>query len=336
MKLPRFEYVRAETLREACRAAVSAGQDGRIIAGGTDILQSLKYRIISVRTLIDIRSLPDLSHISYSDSAGFVVVPLVTLRLLAAYPAVKDKYPLLAQAALSVGSTQLQAMGTIGGNLCQDTRCIYFNLPPMSRQGLDPCYKLGDGKCHVVKGSKVCLATYTGDLAPALLALQAEITVAEGNKEIRMPLIKLFSGRGKRPLTLLPGQVLKEIHVPPPTGHQGVYLKMRQRKSIDYPLLGVAVNIVPNEAKGTLKEAAVALTAAGTSPLFVAAPAALAEGRDLSSQAAIMAEAAYKAAHPMANMAGYSPNYRREMVKIYVTQAIMQAMAVSTEKGEVS
>jgi 4-hydroxybenzoyl-CoA reductase subunit beta len=326
MKLPIFEYLTPQSLGEACQVAAAEGQAARIIAGGTDLLQALKYGLKKPRLLIDISSLPELEHVVYSKQQGLTVGSLVTLRSLAVHPAVRDNYPLLAQAALSMGSAQLQAMGTIGGNICQDTCCIYYNLPPMSRQGLDPCFKLGGEKCHAVKGSKICWATYSGDMAPALLALQAELTIADRDGDKVMPVSSLFSGRGENPHILQPGQLVKEIHLPPPGESRGVYLKLRMRKSIDYPLLGVAVNILPDGEKGILKKVALALTAVEKSPLLLTTPATMAESSDLEIQVAIMADAAAKIAHPIANTSGYSPRYRREMVKVYVTQAIRQAM----------
>lgn len=334
MKLPNFEYITPQSLGEACQVAAAEGQAARIIAGGTDLLQALKYGLKKPRILIDISSLPELDRIFYSQQKGLTVGSLVTLRHLAAHQAVRDNYPLLAQAALSMGSAQLQAMGTIGGNICQDTCCIYYNLPPMSRQGLDPCFKLGGGKCHAVKGSKICWATYSGDMAPALLALQAQLTITDKDGDKAMPVSGLFSGQGETPHNLQPGQLLKEIHLPPAAvDARGVYLKMRLRKSIDYPSLGVAVNIVPDMGKGTLKEVALALTAVEKSPLLITTPATIAASSDLGTQIATMADAATKIAHPIANTSGYSPRYRREMVKVYVTQAIGQAMSMGGGKA---
>lgn len=332
MKLPKFEYLTPQSLAEACQVAAAEGPAARIIAGGTDLLQALKYGLKQPRLLIDISSLSDLNYINYSSQEGLTVGSSVTLRHLAAHPAVRDHYPLLVQAALLMGSTQLQAMGTIGGNICQDTCCVYYKLPPMSRQGLAPCFKLGGEKCHAVKGSKICWATYSGDMAPALLALEAELTITGPDGDKVMPLSSFFSARGENPHNLQAGQLLKAIHLPPPGDARGVYLKLRLRKSIDYPLLGVAVNIVPDREKGTLKKATLALTAVEKSPLLIATPAAIAASSDLETQIALLAEAAVRMAHPIANTSGYSPRYRREMVKVYVQQAINQTMGKPWER----
>jgi 4-hydroxybenzoyl-CoA reductase subunit beta len=336
MKLPKFAYLAPESTGEFCKIAAAEGARARIIAGGTDLLVAMKYGLKKPEMLLDISRIPQLDQIAYTDQEGLKVGALVSLRRLAAHPVIREKYPLLVQSALSVGSVQLQAMGTIGGNLCQDSRCLYYNRPPVSRQTLSPCFKLGGEQCHAVNGSKVCLATYAGDMAPALLALQASVTIAGPEGEKTIPLLELYSGRGKTPHILKPGELLKEIQMPPPTGKAGVYLKMRLRKSIDYPLLGVAVILSPDAEKGNLWNISLALTAVERSPLLIKVPDGTAVPGEREKQGEILAEAAYNAAHPIANTSGYSPRYRREMVKGYVRQGICQAMEIASGKGGIA
>ena len=332
MRLPKFECLMPESIDEVCKIAAAEGQNARIIAGGTDLLTAMKYGLKKPGVLIDISRIPQLDCINYTDENGLVFGSLVTLRHLASHRVVREKYPLLVQASLSVGSVQLQAMGTLGGNLCQDSCCIYYNRPAASRQAMSPCFKLGGEKCHVVKGSKSCWAVYAGDMAPALMALGARIAIACEAGEKVMPLAELYSGRGEAPHILKPGELLKEVRVPPPAGRTGIYLKLRLRKSIDYPLLGVAVNLLPGSKNGTLKDISLALTAVERSPLPVTVPDGATELADLEKQAEILAEAAHKAAHPVANTSGYSPRYRRDMVKVYVKQAIGQAMHTASRR----
>jgi 4-hydroxybenzoyl-CoA reductase subunit beta len=336
MKLPAFEYAMPQSMEEFCKISAEEGHDAQIIAGGTDILAALKYHLKTPRTLIDICRLSGLDTLSYSDQEGLSIGSLVSLRHLAAHDTVRKRYPLLAQAALSVGSVQLQAMGTIGGNICQDTRCIYYNLPPMSRQGLDPCFKLGGEVCHAVKSSKICRATYAGDMAPALLALQATITITGSDGEKTIPLEDIYSGRGEAPHILKPGQIVKEIQVPPPHDTVGLYLKMRMRKSIDYPLLGVAVNLSVESKKRNLKNILIALTAVEKSPLLIRPPEEATGAVELEKQMDSMAQAAYSNAHPLANTSGYSPRYRREMVRVYVRQGIARAMGIVSGRGSIT
>ncbi len=334
MKLPKFDYQAPESLGEACKISAREGRQALIIAGGTDLLQALKNGLKKPGMLLDIGSLAELRQLTYSAQQGLTIGALVTLRQLAAQEAVRKAYPLLAQTALTVGSVQLQAMGTLGGNLCQDTCCLYYNLPPMSRLGLDPCFKLEGKKCHVVTGSKVCWATYSGDMAPALLVLQATVTIADRKGEKTLPLQEIYSGRGESPYILKPGQILKTINVPPPPSPGGgVYLKMRMRKSIDYPLLGVAVAISLHRRTGLLKNSLVALTAVDKAPLLITRPKEIEEAKTLEQQIEIMVQAAHGKAHPVANTSGYSPRYRREMVGVYVRQGIEQALAMASGKG---
>ncbi len=272
MMLPKFDYAEPKTLRRACHLLED---DAAIaIAGGTDLLQALKNRLKTPRVLVDLTSIPRLARISYSNKTGLKLGALVTLRELARNTVVAEKYPLLAQAVRQVGSPQLQAMGTVGGNLCQDTMCLFYNRPPMTRQMLAPCYKLGGRVCHAVSGSADCWAVYCGDLAPVLMTLDARVklvratgqaTGSRGNaqqsrpftafragtssaeSELReeiIPVHKLFSGDGLRPNILKSGQILTEILLPPPAPRSGgAYLKLRMRQTIDYPLLGVAVHL---------------------------------------------------------------------------------------------
>jgi 4-hydroxybenzoyl-CoA reductase subunit beta len=268
VRLARFELETPKTLRAACLLLDGQAGAGQIIAGGTDLLTAMKSRLKTPRLLVDLRELPDLDQIHFSALQGLRVGAMVTLRQLAAHRRVRALYPMLARAAEAVGSTQLQAMGTLGGNLCQDSCCMYFNRSPMLRAGLAPCLKLGGGVCHVVSGSKACWATYRGDLAPALLALGAEVLVANQSGIQKMPLSELYSGEGRRPLALRPGKVLAGIRLAPPAGCSGgAYLKLRLRKAIDYPLLGVAATIQVRD--GVCQEARLAMTAVDKRPVLV-------------------------------------------------------------------
>jgi len=324
MKLPDFDYRKPVSLTEACEM-LSSEEDARPIAGGTDLIPAMKYGLKKPRVLVDISCLPALREITLTEK-GLTIGAAVTLREI-----VKSGHnPLLTQACAAVGSTQLQAMGTLGGNLCQDTCCLYYNLPPMTRQALRPCFKRGGDTCHVTKSGKVCLATYAGDVAPALLALGAEVTIASPVRERTIPLGELFSGKGETPQTLNRGELVKEITIPSKKSF-GSYLKLRVRKSIDYPLLGVAVNLFPNGEKGV--SITVGLTAVERKPLSFTLPPDLSEEKRIEVWMTYLADEAYKRAHPVANTSGYSPQYRREMVKVYVKRAIEEALKKSDEKN---
>ena len=277
MSLPAFEYVEPESLKEACRLLETQGAQAHVLAGGTDLLAALKERTKDAALLVDLHAIPHLDQIRYSDEGGLTVGALVTLQRLATDPLVTAKYPILAQAALSVGSPQLRAMGTVGGNLCQDTHCMFFNRPTAVRESVEPCHKLGGAVCHVVSGSDDCWATYAGDVAPALMVLGARVKIAQPAGETLLPLHELFSFDGHEPHTLRRGQLVSEVQVPPPPPRAGgVYLKLRQRETLDYPLLGVAVHLEMEEGDDVCLQASVALTAVDKAPVSIEAAGNLA------------------------------------------------------------
>jgi 4-hydroxybenzoyl-CoA reductase subunit beta len=284
--------------------------------------------------LVNLRGLPRLNRIHYSDREGLNVGALASLRQLANSDLIKEKYPVLSRAALDVGTPQLQAMGTIAGNLCQDNLCLYYNRSPMLRQALDPCHKLGGKVCHVVRRSRICWATYCGDIAPVLLVYEAKVKIVDTNREKIIPLNKLYSGDGKKPNVLRPGQILTEIRVPAPSPFSGgAYLKFRLRKAIDYPLLGVAVNLTM-EGPGTIcKHAKLALTAVERAPLLIEEANEL-KGKEFSEGIIDkLAEAAYKHAHPLDNICEVTAKYRKELVKTYVKLAVGEALQRATKEG---
>lgn len=334
MKLPRFEFAEPESVADACRLLSASGVSAEPIAGGTDLLIALKNRQKKPGLLVDIGALPDLNRIAYSPQDGLRIGACVTLKRLALHPVVRKEYPLLVEAALSVGSVQLQAMGTVGGNLCQDSCCMFFNRSPLVRESLEACHKLGGTLCHVVQGSDECWATYTGDLAPALLALRAAIHVADTRGEHLHPLETLYSGDGKNPHLLRPGQLLKEIRIPAPRSNAGgVYLKLRQRDTLDYPQLGVAVHLALEPETGLCTEARLALTAVDKAPVLVAEAELLAGSRITEEHIVRVAQAAHKQAHPLKNQCGLSNRYRMSMVGVYVEQALRQAMETASKRG---
>jgi 4-hydroxybenzoyl-CoA reductase subunit beta len=336
MKLPEFEYVEPKSIRKACQLLKEKGDKAQAIAGGTDLMMALKNRLKVTEMLVDLSGLQHLNRIHYSDEEGLKVGALVSLRQLAASPVIKEKYSHLSQAALDVGTPQLQAMGTIAGNLCQDNLCLYYNRSPMLRQRLEPCHKLGGDVCHVASRSKTCWATYCGDIAPVLLVSQAKIIIVDSKGEKIIPLNKFYSGNGKKPNVLKPGQILTEIRVPPPSPFSGgVYLKFRLRKSIDYPLLGVAVNLTMESNGQICKHAALALTAVERAPILIEEADELKGKRLTDAVIEKLTKAAYKNAHPLNNICELTPQYRKDLVKDYVKLAVQEAFQFATKGGTI-
>jgi len=326
MAMADFSLAAPKSAREACEMLEQQGGRALPLAGGTDLIGLLKKGLKAPERLVDLMGLPELGGLRFTPEEGLRAGAAVSLRRLAEHPAVSETFPVLLDAALAVGSPQLRAMGTVGGNLCQDTCCVYFRRSAEGRQALAPCIKLGGAACHAVKGSKICWATFMGDVAPALLVLGATVTVADAQGQRRVPLEELYNHDGARPLKLRPGELLTEVRVPtPPRRSGGAYLKLRRRQSIDYPLLGVAVQLTVDEEGRICREASIALTGVERSPVPVPEARELQGREPLGQELAEVAEAAYRRAHPMDNAVGLPPSYRKEMVRVYVRRAVERA-----------
>jgi len=241
MRLPQFRYVRPHTVAEASSFLHEHQPKATVLAGGTALMVNLGQRLIEPDYILGLKNIPDLDYIHRDKDSTLKIGTLTTVYDLARSPLVTEQYPVLAQAAGAMAMPAIQQMATVGGNLCQDTRCIYYNQSQFWRQARPPCFKRGGDICHAVKGGQRCLAVYQGDLAPALLALEASVKVARKDGERVMPLGELFTGKGDIPVRLEPDEFITEIQVPPlPENAFGSYQKLRIREAIDFPLTSVA------------------------------------------------------------------------------------------------
>jgi 4-hydroxybenzoyl-CoA reductase beta subunit len=330
MSLPPFELQRPSTLAEACALLADTSQASDVLAGGTQMLTALRNQTRHPRRLVDISAIPGLARLAFSESAGLTIGARVTLRRLSLDRDVLRLYPALAEAACAVGTPQLQAMGTVAGNLCQDTCCLYVDRVAEQRDALAPCHKLQGDRCHVVSTSPLCWANYAGDLAPVLIVLGATCSVIGPSGGDRRAVTALFTGDGAQPIALS-SEIVVEVNVPPPSRRSGTaYLKLRQRASLDYPLLGVAasVTLAPDD---TCLSARVALTGVERRPLVVPEAEALAGAALTPARVRSVAEAAYRLARPVKNAWGYGASYRVRMTRPYVTRAIASAAARAQE-----
>jgi 4-hydroxybenzoyl-CoA reductase beta subunit len=324
MQLPSFQHLQPSSLDEALGFLAEYGERAKVIAGGTELLVSMKQRLLAPEYLVNLKALPELDYIR-EDDGDLRIGALTRLSALIRSSAVGERFPILAQAARMVSAPPLQEMGTVGGNLCLNTRCFYYNQSSFWRQARGPCYKTGGDGCHVIEGGNRCFATYQGDLAPALMALGATVTVAKKGGERTLPLAELYTGKGKRPLALEKGEILTEIRVPASmAGACGNYQKLRYRRSLDFPLVGVAA-VLSRNGSGVCARARIALTAVGTGPVVVDEATRILEGQQVNERvAAQAADAAYEAARPVNNV-GSDASYRRKMVQVLTRRAIINA-----------
>jgi xanthine dehydrogenase YagS FAD-binding subunit len=239
-RLKKFESFEPKTIEGAVSLLAKYKREAKLLAGGTDLLVLLKQRLLSPQYLVNIKRIPGLDYINSNDGEGLKVGALTTLRTIETSAVVRKKFSILAQAASKVASLQIRNIGSIGGNICQDSRCWYYNQSHDWHRAWTPCYKLGGKVCYVDKGVKGCqMRVLLSDTAPALIALDAKLKIVVGNGERVIPVKDFFKKVGN---VLKPDELLTEIQIPSqPVNSCGVYLRFSPRKAIDYPVVGIAV-----------------------------------------------------------------------------------------------
>lgn len=325
MRLPTFKHRQPASLEEALDLLAEHGEEARVIAGGTDILVSMKHGLLSPGVLVNLKGIPGLDTVTYDQERGLRIGALARLAALARSPVVQDHFPVIAQAARHVAAPPIRNMGTLGGNLCQDTRCFYYNQSEFWRGARPDCYKAGGKTCYVVKRSDRCHSAYQGDLAPILSALEARARLARKGGQRTIPLVELYTGKGEAPIGLAPGEILVEVEIPRPAGSWGAdYHKLRYREAMDYPLVGVAA-VIGRDGETCVKARIVA-TATASAPVVLEEAGTLLQGEQIDEAlVAQAAEAAYEAARPIACI-GSTPGYRRKMVRVLTRRAIAGAL----------
>ena len=338
MALPDFQLLRPRTVAEAIELLAKHAASAQIVAGGTDLIPSMGQHLFSPRFLVDIRGIGELRGIREHDG-GLEIGALTTLTTIECSPEIARNYPVLRQAAKTVASPVLRNMGTIGGNICLDTRCLWYNQslqwrkscgfciksPRRANIGLagDPEEKDGD-LCHVAPGGTKCWAAFSGDTPPALFCLEAEIEIAGPRGTRRVPLSEFYTNVGDARMKLEKNELLTRVLLPAKTaGWGGVYRKLRIRGSIDYPLAGVAIAL--KRSNGRVVDARVAITAVNPAPLIVKGATEVLAGREVNEELALhIGELAARMAKPLTTSA-LTPEYRREMIRVFTKRAVLEA-----------
>jgi 4-hydroxybenzoyl-CoA reductase subunit beta len=287
MRLPWFEYRSPRTVAEAAALLAEGGADSMPLAGGTDLLPNMKRRQQAPRILVSLKNIDELKRVV--NGAELTLGAGVTLTGVIRHA--KD-HPALRQAASQVATVHLRNMGTLGGNLCLDTRCSYYNQNYEWRKAIDFCLKKDGDICWVATGSKRCVAMSSTDCAPALMALGATVKLVSSTGERQIPVDALYNNDGIDYLAKRPEELLTEVKIP--RGFtRSTYWKLRRRGAFDFPVLGVAA--AARLAKdGTVEEARIALGAAASRPFLIPKAAQALAGRMLTDD--VIAEAATLAA----------------------------------------
>ncbi|HME46167.1 MAG TPA: xanthine dehydrogenase family protein subunit M [Syntrophorhabdales bacterium] len=244
MRVPAFELVVPSSLSEAAQFLKTNQSRARLLAGGTDLVVRMKQRTALPEFVINLKNISGLTGTKRLPKEGMSIGPLTRLTDIAASLDINEDYPELAKAARSVGSSQLRNVGTIGGNLCLETKCYYFDQSSSWWTASDKCRKRGGERCYIVPSStRGCFALCSGDTVPALIAYGANIRLTAPEGERVIPLEDFYTGKGIGHLDLRAGEILSEICIPPPDGVRAAFFKYSPRNTIDFAMVSLAVSV---------------------------------------------------------------------------------------------
>lgn len=288
--LPRFDHLESKTVEEACSLLSKHKGKAKVIAGGTDLLPAMRNREVTPAYIINVRSIPNLDYIHYTDAEGLKIGALATLYDIESSPIIREKFPMVADAAAKIGTPQVRNMGTIGGNLC--------NAAP------------------------------SADTAPPLIGLEAKAKINGPNRERVIALEEFFIGPGENALQA--DEILTEIQIPNPPPHtQGVYLKLPARTMVDLAVVGVAVVVTLADKERSIVDAKIVLGAVAPTPVRARQAEDIIRGKAISRELIEKAaEAAAGEAKPISDLRG-SASYRKEMVNTLTKRAIRQVTALA-------
>ena len=324
MSLPDFKLLRPRSLDEALGFLDKHAGKVKVLAGGTDLIPSMRQKLFEPPYVLDLRGVQTLRGINPSGDGGVEIGALTTLREIERSEFLRRHYAVLSAAAATVASPVLRNMGTIGGNVCLDTRCLWYNQSLTWRKGCGFCIKKDGDLCHVAPGGTACWAAFSGDTPPALLCLDAEIEIASARGSRRVPLADFYTGRGEDYLRFHAGELVTRVFLPSSSANlSGAYRKLRIRGSIDYPLAGIAVAL--KRTNGHVTQAQVGITAVNPAPVLVKGVPELVAGKVIDEDLAeAVGDLAARTAKPLTTSA-LTPEYRREMIRVFTKRAVLAA-----------
>jgi 4-hydroxybenzoyl-CoA reductase subunit beta len=296
----------------------------RIIAGGTDLIPSMRQKLFEPEFVLDLRGVSEMRGIKPRAEGGVEIGALTALSMIEKSEYLRQHYPVLTEAAATIASPVLRNMGTIGGNICLDTRCLWYNQSLTWRKGCGFCIKKDGDLCHVAPGGTKCWAVFSGDTPPALLCLNAEIEIAGPSGVRRVAVRDFYTGDGENYRKLGPNELVTRVFLPEASAdYYGIYRKLRVRGSIDYPLAGVAV--VMKRSNSHVADARVAITAVNPAPLLVKGASEMLSGKAVDEALAeAVGDLAAGTAKPLTTSA-LTPEYRREMIRVFTKRAVLAA-----------
>ena len=331
MRLPPFTYVAPVSAPDAVKLMVDHGPRAMLVAGGTDLYPNMKRRQFEPNVLVGLRGIRELVGVSGNSRMGVTIGSGTTLTATAQHLEIARHYPALATAAGLVSTPQLRNMGTLGGNVCVDTRCNYYNQSYQWRKAVNFCMKKDGEICLVAPGSPRCWAVSSSDTAPVLWSLGATATLLGPAGERTIPLSALYKDDGIEYLAKRPEELLTRIALPPADGLRSVYLKLRRRGSFDFPVLGVAVAL---RMEGEIvRQARIVLGAVASLPREAVEAGHMLEGQRLTPE--LIDAAAARAAGPSKPLdnTDLTHPYRKKMTRVFVRRALRELAGLPAESA---
>jgi 4-hydroxybenzoyl-CoA reductase subunit beta len=327
--LNRFEYIKPKTVNEVVFHLSRLGKEAKILAGGTDLFVQMKKKRVSPRHLIDLMGIPELGQIE-EENGEVRIGSGVTLASLERSTLIKGRFGSLWKAVQVIGSPQIRNMGTLGGNLCVETRCKYMDFShPWGREISGKCFKRGGALCHVVKGGDRCHAVMAGDLAGVLISLNSKV-VMRGPSEKMILLEDFYTGDGEEVRRVNSDEIVTQIRIPSLPPHSGTsYFKYRWRESLDFPIVSAAAWVLKNPEQGIGQEIRLVLGA------LASAPVRLKKTEDLLRSKRVRDDIIEDAVHegmkgiPIVSCSGVPVSYIRKMAQTFAVKAVREAYEAS-------
>lgn len=335
LRLPEFDFLRPGSVEEVVALMSELGDRCKVVAGGTDLLPNMKHGLFTPEVVIGLSELDELRGIERQEDGRVRIGAMTTLTACEQDPLLRRLAPGLAQAAAAVAGPSQRNMGTLGGNVCLDTRCVWYNQTHFWRKALGYCLKKDGTVCHVVSGGNRCVAAASNDTGTMLVALDAELIIQSKDGERRVAIRDFYQPNGTYNLRLDACELLTAIVLPrlPPRHHSG-YVKLRPRRSIDFPKLSVAATYSLDE-DGAMESAELVLSAIAAVPRRIRGTDELARGHAPSAPDFLQAvgDLAYQRIKPLTNLDGDTA-WRREMIPVFVRRAFEAARSNGAAETE--
>ncbi|MSR46490.1 MAG: hypothetical protein EXS13_05435 [Planctomycetes bacterium] len=335
LRLQPFDFVKPQSVDEALGLLAKHGRNAKLIAGGTDVMPNLKHGLYQPEIVIGLADLAELRGVAIErdnqEDGTLAIGAMTTLEEIESHPLVIAHAPGLAQAAHAVAGPTQRTMGTLGGNVCLDTRCVWINQTHFWRKSLGFCLKKDGTACHVVEGGKSCVAAASNDTATMLCALDATLVIRSARGARTVAIRDFYKPDGIFNQRLEPDELLAQVRVPAPRFTGGAtwsgYAKLRARASIDFPKLSVAAAFT-TDAAGAIDDATLVVSAIAATPRLISGIAELARGGRADDLALLarLGERAQKVTVPLTNIDGDAA-WRRQMVPVFVKRAFLAAKA---------